>query len=175
MHDTAVQFAIVGTGDKAEENKLRQLAKQYPTSLGIKLAYCESSAHLAIGGADAFLMPSRFEPCGLTQMYSLRYGTIPIVRHVGGLADTVIDASSENIARKTANGFSFTGDNASELVDAIRRALKLYENKRGWKILQLSGMQHDFSWNSAAESYMKLYSAVIQRAARTGGHRLNQL
>ena len=156
-----LQFAIVGTGDKQLEKELKTFAKKHPDKLGLKIEYNESWAHLAIAGADAFLMPSRFEPCGLTQLYSLRYGTLPIVRNVGGLADTVTSATPENLSNKLATGFVFEGDTSAELVSAIQSALSIFEEKKKWKTMQLTGMQHDFSWNTAAERYMELYTAII--------------
>lgn len=156
-----VQFAIVGTGDRALEKQLEALAKKFPDSVGVKIAYSEPWAHLAIAGADGFLMPSRFEPCGLTQLYSLRYGTLPIVHNVGGLADTVTDASDSNLKSKSATGFVFNEDSGAALATSIRQALKLYKDKRSWKAMQQTAMKHDYSWNSAAESYIELYQSVL--------------
>jgi starch synthase len=160
LADTAVQLCILGTGEKTLESQLRELAKKFPKKLGIKIAYNETWAHMCIAGGNAFLMPSRFEPCGLTQLYSLRYGTLPIARNVGGLADTIVDATPANIKNQTATGFLFDEDSAESLFDSISHALTLYANKTLWKKLQLTAMKQDFSWNSAAESYMQLYQEI---------------
>ncbi|MBN1379705.1 MAG: glycogen synthase GlgA [Gammaproteobacteria bacterium] len=161
LQNTSLQFAILGTGDKRLELRLRNCARKHRDRFAIKLAYNESWAHLAIAGADAFLMPSRFEPCGLTQLYSLRYGTIPVVHAVGGLMDTVIDASADNLAAKKANGVQYKKDTAKSLVRAIQQTLKLYDDKPVWKSMQRAAMQQDFSWPTAAEQYMALYKQIL--------------
>lgn len=161
LANTRLQVAIVGTGDRRLEEQLLSLANHLKNKIGIKMAYNESWAHLTIGGSDAFLMPSRFEPCGLTQMYSLRYGTVPIVHAVGGLADTVVNADEENVADRTATGIHFHEDTAESLLQAIRKATVLYQSRQSWKALQNTGMQLDFSWNRAAEEYTALYREML--------------
>ena len=162
----SVQFTMLGTGDRKLETQLRQLARRRRKSIGIKIAYDEAWAHKTVGGADAFLMPSRFEPCGLTQLYSLRYGTLPIVRNIGGLANTVTHASPENLKNGTATGFTFNNDTAGELKTSIESALTLYKNKTQWQAVQLAGMKQDFSWNCAAQSYTNLYKEIIKTRHR---------
>ncbi|MGZ8224147.1 MAG: glycosyltransferase, partial [Methylobacter sp.] len=117
-------------------------------------------AHLIEAGADIFLMPSRFEPCGLNQMYSQLYGTIPVVRKAGGLADTVVDALPETLADNTATGIVFTEASSGALVEAIKRALILYSQPVAWKQLQVKGMQKDFSWSKSASQYLSLYEQL---------------
>jgi starch synthase len=114
-------------------------------------------AHRIEAGADMFLMPSRFEPCGLNQMYSLRYGTLPIVRRCGGLADTVIDASAENLANGIATGFVFESASREALIDTLRRAVSLYRQPNRWRMMIQQAMQEDFSWARSAQAYLNLY------------------
>lgn len=166
LRDINAQFAILGSGEKKLENQLRYFSRKHRDQFAVKIAYNESLAHLIFGGADAFLMPSRFEPCGLTQLYSLRYGTIPVVHAVGGLVDTVVDARDENLSDKTANGIHFKKDSPKSLADAIRRTLELYQRKTKWKAMQLSGMRRDFSWQTAAQHYMKLYKKILSRSKK---------
>ena len=166
LQDIEIQIAILGSGDKKLERRLRDYSRKHNDKFAIKIAYNEAWAHLAIGGADAFLMPSRFEPCGLTQLYSLRYGTIPVVRAVGGLVDTVVHASTKNIEAGTANGIHIESDSSDALVKAIHQTLTLYAKKTRWKAMQLSGMRQDFSWKKAAQAYMKLYKKTLESAAK---------
>lgn len=166
LADTDVQFVVIGTGDRVLEQQLQTLAARHPDRIAIKVAYDESAAHLTIAGADAFLMPSRFEPCGLTQLYSLRYGTVPVVRAVGGLADTVIDADETHLAEGTATGIRFGADTAESLLQAIRRTMVLYRSRQSWKTLQNTGMRHDYSWSRAAEEYMSLYREIFAEQRR---------
>jgi starch synthase len=161
------QFAVLGMGDKNLELRVRNYARKFPNQFSVRIAYNESWAHLAIAGADVFLMPSRFEPCGLTQLYSLRYGTIPLVHAVGGLADTVVDATTANLAAKRATGVHFKKDSAKALVRAIYQTLKLYDDKGIWTTMQLTGMQQDFSWQSAAKKYMVLYRQILSSTRAT--------
>jgi len=151
------QLVILGSGDKNLEQSLLQLAKHYPKQLSVTLGYDEKLAHKIEAGANMFLMPSRFEPCGLNQMYSMYYGTIPIVRRTGGLADTVVDASSEHIQKKTATGFVFEKENSEALFSCIQRALQIFPHKKMWQQLQITGMSRDFSWEKSAEQYISLY------------------
>jgi starch synthase len=152
-----IQLVMLGSGEARYEMALTQLAKHYPDRIHITLGYGETLAHRIIVGADVFLMPSLYEPCGLTQLYSLRYGTPPLVRAVGGLADTVSNVIDATIATKTANGFSFRDATALALQNTIEHALLIFENKPLWKALQRSGMQQDFSWKKSAKLYLQLY------------------
>jgi starch synthase len=155
-----VQFVLLGSGDKSFEQRLQNLMHVYPDKLAITLGYNEELAHLIEAGADIFLMPSRFEPCGLNQMYSQRYGTIPIVRKTGGLADTVVDSIPENIVNHTATGIVFNDANASALLEAIKRTLLLYRLPDAWTNMQKNAMHSDFSWQQSAERYLDLYRNI---------------
>jgi starch synthase len=158
--ENPVQFVLLGTGSKTLEDRLLNIARDYPEKMAVTIGYDESLAHLMEAGADIFLMPSRFEPCGLNQMYSQRYGTLPIVRKTGGLADTVIDASLETIANLTATGFVFTAIDAVDLMEAINRSLQVYPNQDMWRQMQKTAMQKDFTWKSSAEQYLELYHNI---------------
>ncbi|MFV8816916.1 glycogen synthase GlgA [Haliea sp. E17] len=151
------QLAILGTGEARLEQALGEFAAQHPDAVALRLAYNERLAHRIEAGADVFLMPSLFEPCGLNQMYSLRYGTLPLVRAVGGLADTVTDASEATIAAGTANGFAFTEADSSALRTALDRALLLWRQPAHWMALQQRAMSGDFSWERSAHQYLDLY------------------
>lgn len=155
-----VQIVMLGSGDKNFEIRLQRFARAYPHKMALTIGYNESLAHLIEAGSDVFLMPSRFEPCGLNQMYSQRYGTLPIVRKTGGLADTVVDTLPETIANHSATGFVFDAEQSGALVEAIKRAVLLYDFKDVWKGLQKNAMQLDFSWQSSAEQYLKLYESI---------------
>lgn len=156
-----LQIAILGTGDRQFEQQLQSAARVYSAKLGVKITYNESWAHLLIGGSDIFIMPSRFEPCGLTQLYSLRYGTVPMARDVGGLADTVVDTSPATLDQGTATGIIIAGDSPGALVAAMRKGLALYQDKPVWRSLQLNGMRREFSWAASAREYLKLYRELI--------------
>jgi starch synthase len=153
-----MQFVLLGTGDKDYEERLQNLAHVYPDKLSVTLGYDESLAHLIEAGSDLFLMPSQFEPCGLNQMYSQRYGTLPIVRKTGGLADTVVDTLPHTLANNTATGFVFDDVNASALLETIKRALMLYNDPKNWVKVQVNAMRQDFSWQQSAEQYLELYA-----------------
>lgn len=156
-----VQVVLLGSGDKVYEQKLHSLMDLHPGKMSITLGYNEALAHLIEAGADIFLMPSRFEPCGLNQMYSQRYGTIPIVRKTGGLADTVIDSIPETIANNTATGVVFNAANASALMEAIKRTLILYDMCDIWEDMQKNAMSADFSWQQSAKQYLALYNTIL--------------
>ncbi len=160
MMSMDVQFVLLGSGDKVFEKKLQVLAKQYPNKMAINIGYDEGLSHLIEAGSDVFLMPSRFEPCGLNQMYSQRYGTIPIVRKTGGLADTVTDTLPESLLDNTASGIVFNDASASSLLEAIKRALILYGVPESWRKMQVSGMKKDFSWQKSAEKYLDIYDSI---------------
>lgn len=155
-----VQFVLLGSGDKGFEHRLKNLSYLHPDKISVTIGYNEDLAHLIEAGADMFLMPSRFEPCGLNQLYSQRYGTLPIVRKTGGLADTVVDALPETIASKTASGFVFEEPSVGALLETIKRALLLYSNKRTWVQLQKNAMRKDFSWRQSAQQYLDLYNKL---------------
>ena len=156
-----LQWAILGSGDWEYHQALEDLARRFPAKLGVRLDFSNGLAHRIEAGADLFLMPSRYEPCGLNQMYSLRYGTPPIVFHTGGLADTVVDASPEYLHDKTANGFSFREFTADALHGTIRRAVETYNDHPDvWSQLVERGMQQDWSWSKSAQKYEALYRQI---------------
>ena len=157
-----VQIVILGSGDSKLESRLKQWAVKYPDKMQIQIGYDEGLSHLVEAGSDAFLMPSRFEPCGLNQLYSLRYGTIPIVRNTGGLADTVIHASRENLDKNTATGIIFHEAQGSTLFEAINLASLLFQDHTTWQKLMVNGMQQEFSWQESAKHYLDLYSQAIE-------------
>jgi len=140
------------------EQKFTRLAKQHPDRLFVEIGYDEPLAHLIEAGADLFLMPSRFEPCGLNQMYSLRYGTPPIVYKTGGLADTVVDANTATLDDASATGFVFDTPDVSAFLAAIRRALDLTRQPAQWRRLQQTGMRQSFDWSDSAGHYLAIYS-----------------
>ena len=151
------QIALLGSGDRTMEAGWRELAARRPGRCAVVIGFDETLAHRIEAGSDAFVMPSRFEPCGLNQMYSLRYGTPPVVRRTGGLADTVIDATPQALADGSANGFVFDEASASALHAALRRAMSAFEDKAAWRDLQRAGMRADFSWSGAARRYLEAY------------------
>src|SRR5204862_528415 len=155
------QIVIVAMGDKALEQRLRALTAASPGRIGSFIGFDETLAHWVEAGADAFVMPSRFEPCGLNQMYSQRYGTPPIVHSTGGLADSVVDCTSQTLADGTATGFKFFAPSAEALMDAIERCAAAYGDARAWRALQRNGMARDFSWSAAAREYAKVYSRWV--------------
>ncbi len=157
------QLALLGSGEKMYEEALREAMRRYPQQIAVKIGYSEALAHRIEAGADLFLMPSRFEPCGLNQMYSLRYGTLPLVHRVGGLADTVID-SSLAAADESANGFVFEGATATAMQQTLLRALDAYRDRARWRQLQLNGMACDFSWRQSARAYDELYREALDVA-----------
>lgn len=150
-----VQMIVLGTGEEKYHKYLKNAEKKYKGKLAVHIGFDEALAHQIEAAADMFLMPSKFEPCGLNQMYSLRYGTVPIVRNTGGLADTIIDYRKPN-----GNGFLFDKYDPNELFKAIKSALELFKNKSKWNKLARQGMSLDFSWKVSAAKYMKLYKDV---------------
>src|SRR5690554_2917216 len=154
LEKQALNFVLVGAGEEHYENAFRELAQTYPDRVFVHIGYSEALAHQVEAGADMFLMPSRFEPCGLNQMYSLAYGTPPIVHYTGGLIDTVINASDENVANKTATGFVFYDPTVHALRSTIEHALFLYSKPRTWQQIQKNGMSHAFDWQQSAQKYI---------------------
>ena len=157
-----IQLVILGSGEKRFESALQKAAAKYPKQVAVVIGYDEALAHQIEAGVDAFLMPSRFEPCGLNQLYSLRYGTLPIVHNVGGLADSVKDATQGNINQKQATGVVFYEPTEQALFDAIQRAYQLYNNPQLWTDIITTGMRQQFSWEASANAYIKLYQAAIE-------------
>jgi starch synthase len=150
-----VAFVVLGTGEPAYQDMWRGAAERHPDRIGVRVGFDESLAHQIEGGADMFLMPSRFEPCGLNQMYSMRYGTVPIVTGVGGLADTVTDGVS---------GFVLRAYTPAALVEALNRAIAAFADPGTWRALQLAGMRQDFSWDRSAREYVKIYERALGSA-----------
>jgi starch synthase len=157
------QLAILGAGDAALESAARAVAAAHPGQVAAVIGYDEPLAHLFQAGSDAILVPSRTEPCGLTQLYGLRYGTLPIVARVGGLADSVIDANHAALSDGVATGLQFAPDSAPAVRDAIARALALYSQPEVWRALQRRGMTRDFGWRGAARHYVSLYQSLVTR------------
>jgi starch synthase len=161
-------FVVLGTGEARYQDMWTALARAHPARIGAFIGFDESLAHLIEAGADLFLMPSRFEPCGLNQMYSLRYGTVPLVRAVGGLADTVVDDAS---GLADATGFVFGPYTSDALLATLRRALAVYPNRDRWRALQAAGMKRDHSWHRSAQEYVKIYERVLRSRALPGWKR----
>lgn len=162
-----LQMALIGTGNPRYERTLRQWSRLFPERIAIHTGYDEARAHLVEAGADIFLMPSRFEPCGLNQMYSQRYGAVPLVRRVGGLADTVLDANPVTLAQGVATGIVFNEATPEALLEAIERALNLYQDPSNWHSLQSAGMSKDFSWETSARQYLGLYEMALHDCMQT--------
>lgn len=158
-----LQIVMLGTGETHYEIQLNKWAQMYPQRFKVVIGYDESLAHQIEAACDMYLMPSSFEPCGLNQLYSLRYGTLPIATKVGGLADTVIDASNINIKNKTANGFMLKSKTALALLSTIDSAIKLYQKPEIWRQLQQNAMSGDFSWQTSAAHYIKLYKQALKK------------
>jgi starch synthase len=157
------RFVVLGTGEPAFEAMWRRLAAQFPDRIGVRIGFDEGLSHLIEAGSDLFLMPSRFEPCGLNQMYSLRYGTLPLVRATGGLDDTV-----ENYDPYTGRGtgFKFWEPSGPALIDTLRWALRVYDHPEVWRRLQRAAMAGDFSWARSAAAYVDVYEAAMARTGR---------
>lgn len=158
-----IQWAILGTGDKQYEQRLAALAAQYPEKVAAKLEFSEGVAHRIEAGSDMFLMPSNYEPCGLNQLYSLRYGAVPVVHSTGGLNDTVVDATEGNIANNSANGFRFDQYSETALAMALERAIDTFlHNKSRWNAIVETGMREDWSWQHSAGEYINLFQRTMQ-------------
>ncbi|HSG69841.1 MAG TPA: glycogen synthase GlgA [Planctomycetaceae bacterium] len=157
-----VQMVFLGSGDPYFENKLREIQHRYPEKVSVTIGYDEALAHLIEAGSDIYLMPSRFEPCGLNQLYSLKYGTLPIVHKVGGLADSVCEASDENLREGTATGIVFDRYDENSFQEAVERALALYNDRTIWYRLMNAAMQQNFSWKQSAEKYLAVYQSAIE-------------
>jgi starch synthase len=161
------QLLVLGTGDEQLERALAALAARAPGMVAFVRGFDEALSHLIEAGADIFLMPSRFEPCGLNQMYSQRYGTPPVVRRTGGLADSVVDCTPQTLSDGTATGFVFEAPTAEALLGAVRRAHAAWRNPQTWRRLQRNGMARDFSWNEAARAYCDVYRSALATAERS--------
>jgi len=164
LSQDVVQFVILGTGSASYEERLKALAAKDPDYFSVFTTFDNQLAHEIEAGADMFLMPSKFEPCGLNQIYSMRFGTIPVVRRTGGLADTVVDASRDNIKTGGATGFSFTDYSGDALYACLQRALSHFQDKKVWNQLMLNAMARDHSWESSAAEYLKLFKRLVKAA-----------
>lgn len=161
LFDLDMQFVLLGTGQPEYHEIFEKIGKKYPRKAGINITFNNQLAHEIEAGADMFLMPSRYEPCGLNQLYSLKYGTAPIVRRTGGLADSIIDATPEAIANGDGTGFVFEEYDSEALLETIRRAVDLYSrNKKAWRKLRQNGMSKDYSWDASARKYQALYKKM---------------
>jgi starch synthase len=158
-----LQFAILGSGDRSDAENLLRVAAAHPQRFAVHVGHDEDLAHRIVAGADLFLMPSRYEPCGLTQMYAQRYGTIPVVRRTGGLADTVTDVDAAPVSGPQATGVHFVHADAGGVLYGIRRALELRSVPGRWQALQRAGMARDFSWRQVAADYLALYRGLLRR------------
>lgn len=161
--ESGCQFAILGSGEKELEAAFNDMATRYPTCVSVTNGYNEHLSHNIMAGADMFIMPSRFEPCGLNQLYGLAYGTPPLVTHTGGLADSVHDTNELNLQHNTATGFVLENVSSLSLLVTIRRALSVWHDKKTWKKIQINGMKQDLSWESRAISYLALYNKTLGR------------
>jgi starch synthase len=161
------QWIILGSGHKEYETIFSSLARKFPEKVSLYIGFNDELSHFIEAGADIFLMPSRFEPCGLNQIYSLKYGTVPVVRKTGGLADTVEDWDKVLLqGPETGTGFTFTEYNAGALVDAVERSIRAFHDPLVWRVIQINGMKKDYSWNISAEKYIRLYEKAVKM--RTG-------
>jgi starch synthase len=163
-----MQIAVLGMGEKHIEDALRALQERYPFRFAINVGYDERSAHLLHAGADILLHGSRFEPFGLTPIYSILYGTIPVASRIGGLADTIKDAPlAEGAPIGDATGVLFDGDTVDAMVAAVERAVSLYRNPQAWTAMQKNGMTTNFGWESSAAKYIELYRSLAPVAPVT--------
>ncbi len=157
------QLAVLGSGDASLEQGYRDLAKRFLGQVSVTIGYNEALSHQIMAGCDIFVMPSRFEPCGLNQMYGLRYGTPPVVTNTGGLADSVQDSNEASINNKTATGFVMPEASTSALLSATERALDYYQDEKAWKAIQENGMHQNLDWTKSAKAYMAMYKEILQK------------
>lgn len=156
------QFAVLGGGEKSFEAQFLAYAEQYPNQVSVTIGYNESLSHLIMAGADIFIMPSRFEPCGLNQLYGLRYGTPPVVSNTGGLADSICHATDDTIKNNTATGFVIENVNKMSLLVTIKQALSIWQDQKTWKKIQRNGMKKDVGWKHSADAYIALYRKLLK-------------
>jgi len=161
------QCVLLGDGDRHLEEEFDRAARQYPGQIAARVGYEEPLAHLLLAGGDILLHPARYEPCGLTQLYAMRYGTLPVVRSTGGLSDTVVDATESAIAAGTATGFAFSNIDASEMLECLKRALTYYEQPLVWRKLQRQAMAQNFGWAESARSYLAVYRGLVPQETET--------
>ncbi len=159
VFDMDLQMIILGNGDEEYHEALKQLEVEYPDRLKVYLEFNDELAHSIVAGSDIYLMPSKYEPCGLNQLYALKYGTVPVVRKVGGLADTVVDYDADT---GTGTGFVFEEYTAEAFVEGLKRAVELFKRRQLWVKLLKAGMRQDYSWKSSASKYSALYDSLIE-------------
>jgi starch synthase len=159
------RLALLGSGDKAMEKQLHAAAARHPGRIGIRIGYDEALSHRMQGGGDAILVPSRFEPCGLTQLYGLAYGCVPVVSRTGGLADSIIDANPAALAAGVATGVQMNSVDYQGLAMAVNRTTQLFAQAEQWKRVQKNGMKADFSWSASGAEYAALYRQMIKEQA----------
>lgn len=163
LQQSDVQWAILGSGDPAYQGPLMELASKYPGKIGVRIEFSNALAHRIEAGSDIFLMPSQFEPCGLNQLYSLKYGAVPVVHATGGLADTIVDHTPDTAASGAATGFAFSHYSVEDLAGALQRALDVYRNDpAGWGRMVETGMLQDWSWTRSAREYQQLYEDALR-------------
>jgi starch synthase len=160
------QWVVLGTGEPKYHQALSQMAAEFPEKIAVRLEFSDELAHRIEAGADMFVMPSQYEPCGLNQLYSLKYGTVPVVRATGGLKDTVVDATPATLANGTATGFAFEDYTSLALAETLHRACRLYAERSTWTQLVETGMQQDWSWRTSAEQHVQLYERTLARVAQ---------
>ncbi|HET6879775.1 MAG TPA: glycogen synthase GlgA [Pirellulales bacterium] len=161
LRTSDVQWVVLGTGDPKYHQMLTTFAERFPQKLAVRLTFSDALAHRIEAGADLFLMPSRFEPCGLNQLYSLKYGTAPVVRATGGLADTVTDSNEQTLAAGKATGFTFRAYEGLALAETLKRAIDAWHQPALWSQIVLNGMRQDWSWSRSAQQYVALYQSLV--------------
>ena len=158
------QWIILGSGEDKYESMFRGLSNRLPQKVGVYIGYNNELSHLIEAGADIFIMPSKYEPCGLNQIYSMKYGTVPVVRKTGGLADTVKDWDEQNhFGFSDGNGFSFHDYSGFALYKSIERAVNTFQQKNVWLKIQKNGMRKNYSWGYSAEKYLEAYKLAIEK------------
>jgi starch synthase len=155
-----VGLVVLGSGDEEIQKAIQEVAERHPGRVGLKIGFDEPLAHRIMAGTDMFLIPSHYEPCGLTQMYALKYGTVPVVRATGGLDDTIVPF---DVRTGEGNGFKFGPYEAGAFLETIRQAVELCKDAKMWKRLAANGMKADFSWDRSAQSYLDLYQSLLQK------------
>jgi starch synthase len=155
------QLVVLGSGDAALEAAFASAARDHPRHVALRQGYDEALSHRIFAGSDVTLVPSRFEPCGLTQLYALKYGSLPLVRRTGGLADTVVDCTLEDMADERSTGFVFERFDAADLLRGVRRAYALKARPRDWKTVRARAMAQHFGWDTAAAGYLALYADLL--------------
>ena len=167
LQKTNVQWIVLGSGEEKYHEIFRRLATQFPDKLAVQLKFSNPLAHCIEAAADMFLMPSLYEPCGLNQLYSLKYGTVPIVRATGGLADTIMDTDERTIADGSANGFVFESYQSSQLDQTLQRAVRYYQDKTRWANIVSTGMHQNWSWTRSAHEYLEMYRKTAAQVKQT--------